>query len=682
MRSLAQPLLTVLLNASWQIAVVTLFAACCSWLLRGTAAWCRHSIWVVALVISLCLPVISGMKALELSAVSKQPNENFAPIEPERSVISPPQLREIATAPAIVPFHPADPDLQSGWNSPISLSRNVAVVLVGFYAFFLFYRSFKLLRAWRRTASIMHSAWSTQVSSRAAGIIAKCQTAMGVPNVRVVYSASVSVPITAGVFNPLIILPAQLLNEADEEILLSAIGHELVHVARCDYLLNLVYELIYLPVSFHPAAAVLRRRIKQTRELCCDELVAKKLLTPEVYARSLVRLVGSVPLARRLSPDTTIGITDADILEVRIMSLLKVSKVTIRRNTLLLIAACLLLAAPCVAAAAFALRLDIENPQPATGQKQESSPESPQKLKRARAEMEQAREDLQRQKRKLEERVRKNPNAQGEELERIQRMERELEEASARLSHEQDSRYFQDAEQNLRELNEKLSHAMAAYPDAEATMREAREKLEQMQKTFPEGAARSRELREQIAMVEKQYLDAKLNAEQVQSLRRAQEEIALQREAFSQEQREKIEEKMKQVGRIEEVLEQKEREAQEKREAEEDEIKNKIKSKEYDKQIRKDVDKHIRKELEAEGREGRAKEQAELAQLATLSMDRAIQIAISQHPGKVLSCSLGRQKDGQALYRLVIINGDGGKSSATHVWVSATDGRIIKTEHE
>lgn len=74
-------------------------------------------------------------------------------------------------------------------------------------------------------------------------------------------------PITAGVLNPLIILPTQLLSEADEEVLLSAIGHELVHVARRDYLLNLIYELIYLPVSFHPAAAVLRRRIKQTRAL-------------------------------------------------------------------------------------------------------------------------------------------------------------------------------------------------------------------------------------------------------------------------------------------------------------------------------------------------------------------------------------------------------------------------------
>ena len=129
-------------------------------------------------------------------------------------------------------------------------------------------------------------------------------------------------PITVGILKHLIILPERLLREIDEEVLTSAIGHELVHVARRDYLVNLIYEFIYLPLSFHPAAALVRRRIKQTRELCCDESVAEKLLRPEVYARSLVRLIGSAPVGRRLAANTNIGINESDILEVRIMSLL------------------------------------------------------------------------------------------------------------------------------------------------------------------------------------------------------------------------------------------------------------------------------------------------------------------------------------------------------------------------
>src|ERR1700730_8371883 len=141
MRSLAQLLLTVLLNACWQITVVTVFAACCGWLLHGTAAWCRHSVWVAALVISLCLPIISGLNALELPPVPKQ---QVTYSEPEKSVTSPASLQEIAlTVPAIVPVQMAQvgPAQQAGRSSPISLNRNLAAGLVAVSAFLLFYLS-------------------------------------------------------------------------------------------------------------------------------------------------------------------------------------------------------------------------------------------------------------------------------------------------------------------------------------------------------------------------------------------------------------------------------------------------------------------------------------------------------------------------------------------------------------
>ncbi|HEX7529994.1 MAG TPA: TonB family protein [Pyrinomonadaceae bacterium] len=89
----------------------------------------------------------------------------------------------------------------------------------------------------------------------------------------------------------------------------------------------------------------------------------------------------------------------------------------------------------------------------------------------------------------------------------------------------------------------------------------------------------------------------------------------------------------------------------------------------------------MRKDLEQQGREERARKQAELTRGAVLSMDRAIQIATSQAPGKVLACSLGRDGD-KLFYHVVIIGGDGDKTTTTYVWVSAIDGQILKTEKE
>jgi len=174
-------------------------------------------------------------------------------------------------------------------------------------------------------------------------------------------SETLPVPVTTGLFHPVIILPESLLHEGSVDLLTSAIAHEFIHVARRDYLLNLIYELLFVPISFHPAAALLRRRVRETRELCCDELVAERILNAEVYARSLVKLAGSAPPLRRLSVTTTVGIADADILEARIMSLLKRPELNTRWKKSLLIAVSLLLLVPSVAAVAFAMRFDVDS---------------------------------------------------------------------------------------------------------------------------------------------------------------------------------------------------------------------------------------------------------------------------------------------------------------------------------
>ena len=222
-------------------------------------------------------------------------------------------------------------------------------------------------------------------------------------------SSVLSTPATVGIFHPLIILPEALAREATDEELTAAIGHELVHVWRRDYLLNLIYELIFLPLSFHPAAVLMRRRITQTRELRCDELVTELLLQPEIYARSLVQLARSaMPLARR-ARTVAVGIADADILEVRVMSLLKRTTMNTSKKRAWLIAAALLMALPCLAAGAFAVHLNISAAQ---AQAQEPSREEQEKREvRSRHEQE-IKEKMQRDVRELEEKIRVETNTE------------------------------------------------------------------------------------------------------------------------------------------------------------------------------------------------------------------------------------------------------------------------------
>jgi uncharacterized membrane protein YkoI len=174
-------------------------------------------------------------------------------------------------------------------------------------------------------------------------------------------STSVAAPITVGIRDPLVILPERLLQEADRDVLTSAIGHELAHVMRRDYLLNLFCELIALPLSFHPATALLKRRIRETRELGCDELVTDKLLEPAIYARSLVQLASAAIMVGRPTKTITVSIVDADILEERVMAILNRPKLGLRRKNLLLAVATLVFIVSCVTAAPFALRIGLNS---------------------------------------------------------------------------------------------------------------------------------------------------------------------------------------------------------------------------------------------------------------------------------------------------------------------------------
>ena len=348
MRLSSQLLLTFLFNAFWQIALIAAFAALGSWLLRNSSARHRHWVWATALCLAFLVPAFTTSRTL-FDTIT-QPN---TPVTFER------QSPALFTNEAVPPL----PETESSpLASTFKINQSLSLTILGIYFAFLLYSILKLIQAWRTTRTIRRRATEIEPNDSVAQVIHRCELEFGARagSVKVFRSDTLPVPVTTGLFNPVIILPESLLREGNVELLTSAIGHEFVHVARKDYLLNLIYELLFVPVSFHPAAALLRRRVRETRELCCDELVAERILNAEVYARSLVKLANPATPLRRLSVTTTVGIADADILEARIMSLLNKPNLHTRWKKSLLIAVSLLLLVPCAAAVAFAMRFDVE----------------------------------------------------------------------------------------------------------------------------------------------------------------------------------------------------------------------------------------------------------------------------------------------------------------------------------
>src|SRR5690349_14079156 len=73
MRTSSELLLTFLLNAVWQIALIAALASFGAWLLRDAAMGYQHRLWVAALSLSLLVPAATAVRTLPIASVESAP---------------------------------------------------------------------------------------------------------------------------------------------------------------------------------------------------------------------------------------------------------------------------------------------------------------------------------------------------------------------------------------------------------------------------------------------------------------------------------------------------------------------------------------------------------------------------------------------------------------------------------
>lgn len=96
-------------------------------------------------------------------------------------------------------------------------------------------------------------------------------------------------PATLGFFKPLILLPIGLINHLSVAQVEAILLHELAHIRRNDYLVNLLQCVLENIFFFNPALLWLSQRIREERENCCDDLAVQVLQDKQLYAQTLLR---------------------------------------------------------------------------------------------------------------------------------------------------------------------------------------------------------------------------------------------------------------------------------------------------------------------------------------------------------------------------------------------------------
>ncbi|MEZ5356934.1 MAG: M56 family metallopeptidase [Bryobacteraceae bacterium] len=108
--------------------------------------------------------------------------------------------------------------------------------------------------------------------------------------VRLLESAAVDGPWHAGVWKPVIVVPVGMLTQMAPAAVEAILLHELAHIRRYDYLVNLLQGAVESALFYHPAVWWVSAAMRREREHCCDDAVLEVTGDRVAYARALLDL--------------------------------------------------------------------------------------------------------------------------------------------------------------------------------------------------------------------------------------------------------------------------------------------------------------------------------------------------------------------------------------------------------
>lgn len=179
--------------------------------------------------------------------------------------------------------------------------------------------------------------------------------------VRLLVCDRIDVPSAMGFLKATVLIPSSVLMRLSTQELEALLAHELAHIRRHDYLVNLLQTAVETTLFYHPAVWWTSRVIRAEREHCCDDIAIDALGDPVQYARALA----SLEEQRSLRPALTLGATGGSLMQ-RIRRILGLSSADSKMS---------LAWAPCLALVALLLPLGAFSQGSKVAEKKVAGPE-------------------------------------------------------------------------------------------------------------------------------------------------------------------------------------------------------------------------------------------------------------------------------------------------------------------
>ncbi|HZB88666.1 MAG TPA: M56 family metallopeptidase [Terracidiphilus sp.] len=337
-------LLSYLLNSLWQVPLVFAAGWLAARLLRHAGPAAEHRLWVGVLLLESALPALSTLPWERAGALAAAFLGTFLGTF----------LGAARGADAQVTVTMSGGTAAHAVHLPGALSPGIALA----YCAALLYFAARLVWQWQKLHSLRREASPMTLSGGDARCWARCEARFGIADASLARSPKLFGPVTLGIRDKLVLLPANMAGKLTAAEMETVIAHEFAHMRRNDFLKNLLYELLTLPVSYHPLCRVARERVTETREMLCDQLAAE-MSGRTHYARSLLRLAGRLIDDQPMRTAQAIGIFDTNTFERRIMKLSETTMEVGGARRLAILAICAALGTGTVASA-LALRMHVD----------------------------------------------------------------------------------------------------------------------------------------------------------------------------------------------------------------------------------------------------------------------------------------------------------------------------------
>ncbi len=291
-----------LIHSLWQLALVALLAMVLARVMHRTAASTRYLMLVSMLVLVVALPVVTwcvlpleqqatldgsaidDSSEVELAVAPREPvpfdAEMLAasvPVEAGAPVVEPP------AASSTGPVEPLRTRIRS------ALEPWLNVIVAGWLAGACLFALRPVLSCW--TVWRLRRIGVSPVSDDVAAALERVSRQVGLTRtVRLLRSSVADVPMVLGYLRPVILLPLSVASGLPAGQLDAILAHELAHIRRHDYLVNMVQTLIETVFFYHPAVWWLSLRIRGERENCCDDAAVAVTGSRVAYGRALLAL--------------------------------------------------------------------------------------------------------------------------------------------------------------------------------------------------------------------------------------------------------------------------------------------------------------------------------------------------------------------------------------------------------